>query len=195
MTKSMKRIHKVTIKRMLDDSPDTSWMGEYGNRAETEYAIDREHSLDCPVNTGLAFELLPEEDRAECDCGGHGDKERNEYRYFNGPVENYKGESPENIRKYVRQDYERMQSLQRGDFCFVGIRAEAEVSFAECKGSRLLQEITSGGLWVIESDSGKEHFAEIERDELAELREQLRGMGFSKRAIAAAFKQIERVSE
>jgi hypothetical protein len=42
----------------------------------------------------------------ECDCNG-GDMERNEYRYFNGNVENYKGETPEKIREYVRQDYER----------------------------------------------------------------------------------------
>ena len=39
MAKSMKRIHKVTIKRMTDESPDTSWLGEYSNTAETEYAI------------------------------------------------------------------------------------------------------------------------------------------------------------
>jgi len=42
-----KRIARVTIKRMTDDSPDTSYFGEYSNRAESEYAIDRAHSLDC----------------------------------------------------------------------------------------------------------------------------------------------------
>jgi hypothetical protein len=36
----------------------------------------------------------------ECDCSG-GDMERGEYRYFNGCVENYKGESPADIRKYI----------------------------------------------------------------------------------------------
>ena len=45
--KSMKRIHKVTIKRMIDESPDTSWLGEYGNSAESDYSIDRAHSRDC----------------------------------------------------------------------------------------------------------------------------------------------------
>jgi hypothetical protein len=189
--KNMKRIAKVTIKRLTDESPDTSYLGEYSNRAETDYAIDRRHSLDCPVNSGtdgkllwytsgsgrielqmtmeqaesashqgdcdddtrelskvpaiaeqlakidpavLSAELkeygawyaeeladheqnlqrilwLASGDIAEqdgCDCGERGDAERGEYRYFNGCVENYKGESPEDIRKYVRQDYERM---------------------------------------------------------------------------------------
>ena len=34
-------------KRMVDGSPDTSWLGEYGNSAESDYAIDRAHSTDC----------------------------------------------------------------------------------------------------------------------------------------------------
>ena len=37
----------LTIKRMTDESPDTSWLGEYSNTAETEYAIDRKHAEDC----------------------------------------------------------------------------------------------------------------------------------------------------
>ena len=50
--KNMKRISKVTIKWMPDNDPGTSWMGQYSDRAETDYAIDRRHSLDCPVNSG-----------------------------------------------------------------------------------------------------------------------------------------------
>lgn len=46
--KNMKRIHSVTIKRMYDDSPDLSWLGEYGTRAESEFSIDRKHAEDCP---------------------------------------------------------------------------------------------------------------------------------------------------
>ena len=274
MAKSMKRIHKVTIKRMTDESPDTSWLGEYSNTAETEYAIDRRHSIDCPVNAGTEGKLLwftsssgrielqmtveqaesashsgecdedvrefakvpaiadqlakidpallsaelkeygawDDEERADhdqnlqrilwlaagditeqegCDCGERGDMQRNEYRYFNGNVENYKGESPEDIRKYVRQDYERMERLNRGDWSFVGVRADAEILLPSGDAS-IVQEITSGGLWGIESDSDKSHFAEIEKEELFELENQLHAAGFSKRAIAAAFKNVER---
>jgi predicted transcriptional regulator len=116
--------------------------------------------------------------------------ERNEYRYFNGNVENYTGNTPEDIRKYVRQDYERMERLNRGDWCYIGIRAEAKIMI-----DNVCQKITSGGLWGVESDSSREYFAEIEAEELYELRKQLTAVGFSKRAIATACKNIERMDD
>src|SRR5258708_38045685 len=114
-----KRILSVTLKRMVDDSPDTSYLGEYSSRAESDDAIDRAHSLECrSVNTIREDYLYTHDGDGEaprrctycdatetealttpcteydfgddCDCNG-GDMERNEYRYFNGCVENYKG--------------------------------------------------------------------------------------------------------
>jgi len=215
-----KRISTITIKRTVDTDPDTSYLGEYSNDAETDYAIDRKHAADChslEANHGQAVDqlervisYLQKEDSEngadftynddaidilieaqdglqECDCSG-GDMERNEYRYFNGNVENYKGETPDTIREYILRDYERMERLHRGDWCYIGIRAEAEVSLT----GDVMQEVSSGGLWGIESDSSKEYFAEIEADELFELRKQLYAVGFSKRAIATACKNINR---
>jgi hypothetical protein len=221
--KNMKRIAAITIKRMVDECPDTSYLGEYSNDAETDYAIDRKHSTDCQINnlnqgaqdvinhamdhltahtygqmseseiqdaTDAQDLLIEKQDELqECDCGGRGDMERNQYRYFNGNVENYKGESPEDIRKYILQDYELMERLQRGDWCYIGIRAEAEVSIPSGDAS-ILQEITSGGLWGVESDSDKDYIASIEGEELGELRKQLYALGFSKRAIATACKNV-----
>jgi hypothetical protein len=271
--KNMKRIAKVTIKRLTDESPDTSYLGEYSNRAESDYAIDRRHSLDCPVNAGTDGKLLwftsssgrielqmtmeqaesashsgecdedvrelskvpaiadqlakidpallsaelegygawDDEERADhdqnvqrilwlaagditeqegCDCGERGDMERGELRYFNGNVENYAGESPEDIRKYVRQDYERMERLQHGDWGYMGIRADAEILLSSGSAS-IVQEITSGGLWGVESDSDASYLKEIETEQLSELREQLRVLGFGTRAISAAFRNSE----
>ena len=221
-----KRISKVTVKRIVDTDPDTSYLGEYSNDAETEYAIDRKHSQDCQnleENHRQAVDQLerviayletvrqagepPEnvywsaadesqdvlielqDELQECDCNG-GDMERNKYRYFNGNVENYTGNTPEDIRKYVRQDYERMERLNRGDWCYIGIRAEAKIMI-----DNVCQKITSGGLWGVESDSSREYFAEIEAEELYELRKQLTAVGFSKRAIATACKNIERMDD
>lgn len=129
---------------------------------------------------------------------------RGEYRYFN-PSNNYKGESPENIRKYTRQDYERMESLNTGNWCYIGVRADASVIFGapnpkeHATAPRNLpnfcftpQTITSGGLWGIESDSDKAHIAETEQEQLSELKDQLKALGFSTRAISTAFKTIER---
>ncbi len=222
--KSPKRILSVTVRRMIDESPDSSWLGEYSNRPKTEYAIDRAHAEDCasleanhfqtveqleriishlniwrmeegnkpestewkPLDESIDALVSLQDEAMECDCSG-GDMGRREYRYFNGLVENYKGEPPENIHKYIRQDYDRMESLNRGDWCFIGMRAEAEVQ----TGSAVVQRITSGGLRGIESDSGREHLEETQREELAQLKDELVGLGFSRRAIATAFKNVQ----
>ena len=51
--KQEKRILKIELQRMDDCDPDTSWLGEYSNRAQGEYSIDRKHSLDCPINNPI----------------------------------------------------------------------------------------------------------------------------------------------
>jgi hypothetical protein len=229
-----KRILSVKLVRDYDDSPDTSHLGEYSNRPETEYAIDRAHSEDCASvredvkqakqtlehvqqTIGDLQKNVPfsEEETSEyqalenaytevgelfdsideCDCGERGDMERNQYRYFNGPVENYEGESPKDIRKYIRQDYDRMESLNRGDWGYICIQAKAEIITCTNKAGLYhgpVQIISSGSLCGIESDSSKTYFEEIEEGQLAELKSQLRGLGFSTRAISKAFQSIER---
>ena len=237
--KNSKRILSVKIKRMFDDSPDISYLGQYSNRPESEYAIDRAHSEDCAsvtpetlkaketlehaqetvgniynavlaqYNGTLANETLDAERDAldeaydllgelagevtECDCWRAGRMDSREYRYFNGPIENYEGESPEDIRKHIRQDYDRMESLNNGQWCYIGIRADAEVlvPMGE-KPHGVIQTITSGGLWGIESDSDASYLESIGREELADLRGQLKALGFSTRAISAAFKSAEK---
>lgn len=235
-----KRIHSITIKRMIDENPDTGYLGEYSSSAESNYSIDRKHSLDCASQTynvtveGIrtlkhaisylldaylhgrwpsdseyvddcqdAVDILGEalDATGECDCGERGDMERNEYRYFNPYVERYKGELDSDIRKYVRQDYERMESLHAGNWGYLGVIAEAEIGIPTIshlnmtpfeRTSTTIQHITSGGLWGIESDSDAEYLESIEKEQLTELREQLAGIGFSKRAISAALKNVER---
>ena len=222
--RNRKRILSVTVRRILDESPDTSYLGEYSNRPESDYAIDRAHSEDCAsvvpaykeaqqtlINArgtvadlqskeqadSQEWEALEEaynlldglaEGLQDCDCGECGDMERNQYRYFNPNWQNYKGDTAENIRKYCRQDYERMESLNRGNWFYLGIRADAEVSVQ----LRRVQTITSGGLWGIESDSGRDYLESVEKDELMDLRKELKAFGFSSRAISAAFKNVER---
>lgn len=177
MQAKTKRILTVTVKRMYDESPDTSWLGEYASHPKGDYSIDRAHTLDCASQDG-----------EDCDCNNGADVYWNnrEYRYFNTSG-NYKNEPIEDIRKYTILDYERMESLNRSAWCFIGIRADAEVQL----GSDVVQRITSGGLWGIESDSNESYIAEEEQNQLAELREQLHAMGFSTRAISAAFRDVK----
>jgi len=231
---------------MIDESPDTSWLGEYSSKCASQFTIDRKHSEDCIENDTPQKEKLEriaeaiESDRpvcedhtqqfdcdcdicqeekayteametirelAECDCGEHGDMGRNEFRYFN-PSFNYvtKTDDPsdgltvEEVRKYVRQDYDRMESLNRGDWCFIGIRAEAEVianveTDGPGKWHGVVQTISSGGLWGIESDSERSYIEEEQRHQSADLKTELLALGFSKRAITSAFKNIREENE
>lgn len=225
---SAKRILSVTVKRMLDSDPDTSYLGEYSDTAESEYAIDRMHSEDCAsleVNhrstvdqleriisrlneqqgqavdshdeaecctTSEAIDLLCDlqMECAYCDCGGHKVSSR-EYRYFNPCHENYKGEPEADIRKYCKQDYERMEDYNNQGWCYLGIKAMAEIQLTDNK----TQRITSGGLYGTESDSDESYIKSLEQEELSQLKDELLAMGFSRRAVSKAFKSVEEVSE
>jgi len=240
--KNMKRILNVKVIRECDTDPDTSYLGEYGNTAKTEYAIDRAHSKDCAslfplsadavhtlnhadeyinslridseldtledeeLQTAMAAiqDLIAEYENPDCDCSRH--FSGHEYRYFNGPVENYEGCTSEEICKYVRQDYERMEALNNQQWGYIGIRAVAEIALPQdhsytvqtALGKRTeraytCQTIHSGGLWGIESDSDKSYFTQVESEELLSLKSQLQALGFSTRAISAAFKNVEHV--
>ncbi len=75
---------------------------------------------------------------------------------------------------YADQDRERHDSY--GDkWHMIGIRAEADVIIHGTS-----QHVTSGGLWGIESDSGKKYFREIAKDEYDALVQILRTMGAKK---------------
>jgi hypothetical protein len=235
MKNTSKRILSVKIKRMVDTDPDTSYLGEYSNKPESEFAVDRAHSEDCasvesnhrdtvdkleriighldklrtspeiadnPDNTeweslDAAIDILTglQDDAMECNCDG-GDMLSREYRYFNPCHENYAGLDAEEIRKYCHQDYERMEDLEKQNWYYVGVQAQSEIALRVGEDNVLLtQTITSGGVWGIESDSDKADFDEVNGEQLAELKSELRALGFSTRAISQAFKSIEEVSE
>lgn len=167
-----KRILSVTIKHIPDESPDTSYLGEFSNSADTEFAIEhdggpRSYRWFNPATVepfNINAEWLAKYPEA---------KRRNEW--FKAMEANAKA------------DYSRMCSYSAGCWDYIGIRAEARVQL----NGDLCQNVTSGGLWGVESDSGDEYLSEIEYEQLGELRTELHAMGFSKRAIAAAFRDVE----
>lgn len=139
----------------------------------------------------------------------------NEYRYFNpATVEPFKADAswiPDEVedkhtywlnamRQNARSDFKRMEEYNQGYWQFIGVGAEAEISIPD--GGRtsrdvataVVQHITSGGLWGIESDSG-DYLNEVGQEQLSELKTQLLALGFSRRAISQAFKSVEEVSE
>lgn len=66
---------------------------------------------------------------------------------------------------------ERAAALERGDFSFVGVLAEADVTV-----EGVVQQIRSGGLWGIESDD-QGYLGEVAADEYADLRKILKTIG------------------
>lgn len=93
---------------------------------------------------------------------------------------------------YLEQEgfEDRLRQYKDGQFSFIGIRAKAVYSVGGTPA--VLQKITSGGLWGIESDSSDSYLTEVENEELLNLRSHLAEIGFSKRAISAAFQNVER---
>lgn len=139
------RILSVQIDRMIDDSPDLSYLGKYSNEpGPDDRTIDRQE---------------------------RGDMRRNEFRYFIAALSGDETGNPES----VLQDYNRMESYNRGEWSCYGIAAVARVQLS----SDTVQRITSGGLWGIESDSDDSYFAGVNEEQLAELRTELLALGFT----------------
>jgi hypothetical protein len=69
----------------------------------------------------------------------------------------------------------------------MGIIAKASIR----THSGLLQIIRSNGLWGVESDVEESSLNEIVNDELCSLRKELESIGFGKRSIDYAFKNID----
>ena len=76
--------------------------------------------------------------------------------------------------EYKDQDEDRREQYERGDFSFVGVRAEAEVVI-----EGVVQTLTSGALWGIESDSGEEYIEGVALEEYDGLRDILKAVGVS----------------
>lgn len=76
---------------------------------------------------------------------------------------------------YLEQEgwEDRLRQYRDGVFTFVGVYALAKVLVNDT-----VQDIRSGGLWGIESDSGDDYMAEVEAEELDDLRTTLAEMGF-----------------
>lgn len=140
-TKTAKRIERVQLVRELDDSPDTSYLGEYSSSpGPNDRTIDREE---------------------------RGDRGRNEFRYFIAANSADDTGNPES----VEQDYKRMEALNAGDWSYIGIYATAEIVVnGTCQRVRSpgLWGIESDSEQSHFDEIGKEELAQL-RDVLSEL--------------------------
>ncbi len=144
-----KEISSIKIKQYFDSDPDTSFLGEYSNK-RAKFSFDRQFL---------------------------GDMNRNEYRYFNpypNPLEGKTQKERKELYQWAKQNYERMESLNNQNWFFFGLKAEAEIII-----NGVIQNISSGGLWGIESDSNRSYIEDIIKEEIADLKDQLKEIGFS----------------
>jgi hypothetical protein len=203
-------IEKAWIERQLDEQADTSFIGKYTdkksdwvicrhcgefvaiaeqpNRRAEEIddeivELENEENYDDTVNNSEKINLLKKElaglELHDCPHTSR------EFNYFKP----YVGEEPEgseNYQKYGKQDFDRMESLNNGNWNFIGIIVKAEI----LTSNGTIQVVRSGGLWGIESDSGT-YLDEVGKDELENLRLELSALGFGKRAIDHAFQNVE----
>ena len=162
-------ITEVRVVTESDVDPDVSYIGEYTDTA-SDWAICR--------HCGEYLSLCGEEHEIP-------DKGR-EYRFF---IPYAGGEKP-GTKEYItygKQDFSRMESLQNGGWCFLGIVAKATVVIGG-----VCQTIRSGGLWGIESDSEDSYIESVVSEELSELGAQLSAIGLGNRAIEHAMKNAIR---
>jgi hypothetical protein len=169
----MKKILGMAIRREYDTDADTSTLGKYTDSLEPWNILRRESEFIAKLPEDME---MPEKGR--------------EYRAFKP----YAGGEPEGSDEYIEygmRDYERSESLNNGNWCFIGIYAEAHVQIA----SDCVQTIRSGGLWGIESDSGKTYLAEIEGEQFEELKKELVSIGFKETAIETAWTEREEIEK
>jgi hypothetical protein len=145
-------IKSVSIKVEPDENPDLSYLGEFKREREPG-AI--------PTNLGERYMqwFVP------CNSG---EDARQWYREHGWPKHAawLKGQ------QRAREVMARANDYGEG-WHMVGIWAEAEIVV-----EGVIQEIRSGGLWGIESDSDSSYFEEVAKEELHALGEVLKAMGF-----------------
>lgn len=170
--KAKLKINSVRIERQPDYDADLSYLGEFKDDFESgQCAIIRLGQHAGEFADDVPSDQLPPTCR--------------EYRYF---IPEMTGKQTGNMDS-PKQDWRRMEDYSAGRWSMLGIIAKAEMWNP---ATHVCQTIRSGGLWGVESDSGADCLAEIERDELAGLRAELLAAGIGERAIAHAFKKVTR---
>lgn len=160
----MKKIIDIKIVHKVDEDPDTSFIGEYTDEHDPFHFDRHERKMLKTLERDPDY-FIPPKGR--------------EYRFFKPYAAGLKPGASRYVR-YGKQDLERMESLNRGDWWFIGIKAVATIQLS----GTMVQEITSGGLWGIESNDTDYH-KEVEWEELGWLRKELIAAGFTEEEIDA----------
>lgn len=135
--------------------------------------LQKQHDYDSIPDDLGTFADQPDEmhPSSTIDRQARGEQGRGEYRYFiamNSPEETGNPNS-------VEQDYKRYMDFNNQKWHFISVKAVAEVKLTD---NGPIQQITSGGLYGIESDSDESEIERIIHEEKEECIEQLMAMEF-----------------
>ena len=109
-----------------------------------------------------------------------------QYPYFLPATDwwNLKGAEKREAWKHALEDMERLETLGK-TWDLIGIYAEAKIAI-----DSILETISSGGLWGIDSTNDEDYLEMIEAEELATLAVILKELGFTEAEIAKV--EVER---
>lgn len=179
-------VHNLRLQAKRDSLPEAKQ--ELAKQLEKYYpdAKDLRYSSDEDAIESGELEVcgIDPEDGAEFSLyqtleGWNPPERSREYRYFKPYAGGEKDGTPD-YQTNGMQDYNRMESLCNGDWHYCVVCAIADVSIGESS-----QEIRSNGCWGVESDCG-DYLKDVAHEEMYELRDILRELGFSQRAIKQA---------
>jgi len=140
---------EIKIDIQEDKFADLSYLGKFGDEWK-KYAIDRKQ---------------------------RGTWNRGEYRYFYpacAPMKFMTSKEKHAAWKDCERDFERMERYERGDWTLIEIGAVARI---EIRGG--IEEVTSGCVGGVESDSGEDYIRDIKLEQLEELKSILKEIGFT----------------
>jgi hypothetical protein len=198
----MLKIESVKVEAILDDDPDTSFLGEFTDTPEPwavcrhcgRYVYDAER-YDRVV--GLIDERMYDLGEEQLNCTDESAYPRMDKAYnalqmaadklnsrlhdcsqytreynYFKPYAGGEKEGTPNYKIYGLRDHARMEKLVQGDWHFIGIRAKAVVSHSNGGNCKRLETLHSDELWGIESDAGDYH-KEVAQEELDGLKDHL----------------------
>ena len=138
---------KVTAKRVYEDQPDTSWLGEFSNYKEPQNKNQKLVHLD----TGV---VLDHHGIWRDSMGKIQATPDTSYKYNWRYEYTFHDNGHEKI-KYALQDSRRLEDINSSNICFLGLVVEVTLDSVI---------VGSDSCWGFESDSGENFFINEERN-------------------------------
>jgi hypothetical protein len=181
----MKKITSITIKEVINNDPDISYLGEITKTKQ--YNVHRKQSSipTDPDNIDDSDWYMP---------FNHLPHDPNEWKHVSQEEKERVIKEYGSLRKadiaYAYADMERLQNYYEGKWWCIGIVLTARFAVSD-DGIHFAYDDMNASLWGIESDINKEQKNQFIDELKHELKQQLLDFGFTEDAIATAMASIK----